>query len=166
MYNRKNWIAVNIVFLSLLMFLPVAQAQRQDIESQKCYVQIWNVVTSSPEMSVFTYDQKGIMQSSNESKLFDNWTDHTVGIVKSISGKASWNGFAKETAPDGEFIIWELYGDSESKTTTGKAIYGTGKWKNVKGERKTSTIASGRPFVPNSTLAMCLKVVGWIELPK
>ena len=166
MCNRKNWIAVTIVFLSLVMFIPVAQAQRQDFESRKCYVQILNVITSSPELNIFTYDQKGILQSAHESKLFDNWTDHTVGVVKVIGGKATWNGFAKETAPDVEFIIWEFYGDSESKTTTGKAIYGTGKWKNVKGERKTSTIASGRPLVPNSTLTMCLKVVGWIELPK
>jgi hypothetical protein len=166
MFNRKNWIAVTVVILGLFMFIPVAQAQRQDLEIRKCFVQILNVVNISPELGIFTYDQKGIMQSTHESKLFDNWTDHTVGVVKNIGGKMSWNGFSKEIAPDGEFIIWEFYGDNESKTTTSKPIYGTGKWKDVKGERKSQTIASGRPIVPNSTFATCLKLVGWIELPK
>jgi hypothetical protein len=86
-----------------------------------------------------------------------------VLVVKRIDGKASWNGVTKALAPDGEFIIWEFSGDSQGGSTT-KAIYGTGKWKGVKGELKAKRITS-KPIAPN-TDQWCEKAVGWIELPK
>ena len=45
---------------------------------------------------------------------------HPVGVLKRAGGKWSWNGFDKAMAPDGDFIIWEYYGDSESGTTLGR----------------------------------------------
>ncbi len=166
MFHHRYWITLTIVIFGLAMFVPVAQAQRQDFETRQCNVQIFNPVHSTPELGFASYDQKGILQSTHESKLFDNWTLHLVAVVKRVGDKASWNGFSKEMAPDGEFIIWEFYGDSESRTTIAKPIYGTGKWKDVKGERKSQVITSGKPIIPNSTIAMCQKQVGWIELPK
>jgi hypothetical protein len=167
MFHRRNWIAVTVVILGLVMFIPVAQAQRQDFETRQCSVQIFNVVHFTPELGISSYDQKSIIQSTHESKLFDNWTVHLVAILKRIDRKASWIAFSKEMGPDGEFIIWECYGDNESGTsvTTAKPIYGTGKWKGVKGERKSQVITAGKPIVPN-TGQFCQKQVGWIELAK
>jgi hypothetical protein len=152
------------------MFIPVAQAQRQDFECRQCSVGTYNAVHSTPELGISSYDQKGIMQSTHESKLFDNWTLHLVTVQKRVGGKMSWNGFSKEMGPDGEFIIWEFYGDSESGTTTAKPIYGTGKWKGVKGERKSKLITTAKPILPSTfqahtTFQFCQKQVGWIELP-
>lgn len=76
----------------------------------------------------------------------------------------SWNGFTKTLAPDGEFIIWEFSGDTQGGTNT-KALYGSGKWKGVKGEYNGKRITSGKPIDPN-TDQFCEKVVGWIELAK
>jgi hypothetical protein len=81
-----------------------------------------------------------------------------------MEGKASWNGITKTMARDGEIIIWEFSEDSQSGTIT-KAIYGTGKWKGVKGEYKAKRITAAKPIAPN-TDQYCEKVVGWIELPK
>ncbi len=165
MSYRRNWIAVSVVILGLVMFIPVAQAQRQDFENRQCSAQVFSVVHSSPEIAVMSVDQKSIIQSTHESKLFDNWTLHLVGVWKKMDGKWSWNGLSKEMGPDGEFIIWEYYGDSESKTTTAKPIYGTGKWKGIKGERKSQAITAGKPIV-QGTAQFCQKQVGWIEISK
>jgi len=166
MFYQRNWVAVIVVILGFAMFIPVAQAQRQDYEGVLCSAQTGSAVQASPgEIYVGSFEQKGIFQSTHESKLFDNWTGHAVGVVKGQSGKWSWNGFHKGMGPDGDFIIYEFSGDSQSGITTAKAIYGTGKWKGVKGEVKFNRITKGKPIVPY-TDQFCEKQVGWIELPK
>ncbi len=164
MFIRRNCIAVTTVILGLIMFVPVAQAQRQDFETVQCNVGTVNPVHVSPDLAITSWDQKGITQSTHESKLFDNWTRHTIHVYKRIDGKVSWNGFTKALAPDGEFIIWEFSGDSQSGTTA-KVIYGTGKWKGVKGEGKLNKLTSGKRIAPNIE-PNCDKAVGWIEFPK
>ncbi len=164
MYHHRCWIALTIVILGLAMFVPVAQGQRQEFESIQCNALTFNVVHFSPEIAIMGDDQKGIIQSTHESKLFDNWTLHLVGVQKKVDGKWSWNGLMKETGPDGEFIIWEFSGDEKSGTM-GKPIYGTGKWKGIKGERKRTLITAGKPIVQGTSQA-CQKQVGWIELAK
>ena len=164
MSYRRNWIPVVVVILGLAMFVPVAQAQRQEFEGVLCSAQTFNVAHSSPEVTIMSFDQKSIYQSTGENKLFDNWTSHGFGVVKNQGGKASWNGFYKMMASDGEFIIGEFYGDSESETT-GHPIYGTGKWKSIKSEYKSKRITTGKPIV-QSTAQFCEKVVGWFELSK
>jgi len=162
MFYRKNLIAVTVVIFGLIMFIPNAQAQRQEFEVTQCYAATINPVHSSPDLGISSLDCKGITQSTHESKLFDNWTRHMVLVVRRMGGKHSWNGVTKAMAPDGEFIIWEFSGDSQAGSIT-KAVYGTGKWKDVKGELKAKRITS-KPIAPN-TDQWCEKAVGWIELP-
>jgi hypothetical protein len=165
MLHRGKWTIGIVLVLGLAVFIPVAHAQRQDFKSRQCSVTTYSVVHRSPEVTILSGDQKGILQSIHESKLFDNWTLHLVGVWKGIDGKWNWNGLMKEMAPDGEFVIWEFYGDSESKTTTAKPIYGSGKWKDIKGERKSRLITAGKPIVQGID-QFCQEQIGWIELPK
>jgi len=164
MSYRRNWIAMTVVILGLAMFIPVAQAQRQEVEIIICLADTYNIAHFSPEVAIMTCDSKSIWRSTHENKLFDNWTGHAVGVVEMVGGKSSWHMCVKGMAPDGEFIIAELTGDSESGSTW-KPVYGTGKWKGVKGETKGKTITAGKPIV-QGTAQMCEKYVGWIELPK
>jgi hypothetical protein len=165
MLHHRIGIIMIVVILSLAWFVPLAQAQRQDFESRQCAAQTFNVAHFSSEIAIFSNDTKGIIQSTHESKLFDNWTFHLVGVHKGVDGsKWTWNGFMKEMGPDGEFIIWEYYGGNESGTMA-KPIYGSGKWKGVKGERKSTVITAGKPIVQGSA-QVCQKQVGWIELAK
>ena len=164
MSYRKNWIAMVVVILGLLMFIPVAQAERQDYEIVECGTYTYNVVHFSPEMTILSFDKKSIQQSTHENKLFDNWTGHTVGVITGMSGKWSSHSFSKKMGPDGEFIVWEVYDDPESGIT-GKLIYGSGKWKGIKGETKGKKITTGKPIV-QGTDQSCFKFVGWIELPQ
>ena len=165
MFYRKNWIAMIVVILGLVMFVPVAQAERQDFECITCNAETWNIVHLSPEVGIISGDSKSIFQSTHPSKLFDNWTRHMVYVRKRVEGKASWSGFTKEMGPDGDFIIWEFYGDSESGQSTTKAVYGSGKWKGVKGERKAKMITKGKG-IAKGTFQYCDRIIGWIELPK
>ena len=165
MFYRRNWIAVIVVILGLIMFMPDAQAQRQEFEGISCAATTGITVQASPgEIYVGSFEGKGIFRSTHESKLFDNSTFHQVGVLKAAGGKMSWNGFYKGMMPDGDFIIWEFSGDSQSGSTS-KAIYGTGKWKGVKGERKAKAITKGKP-IAQGTAQYCDRIVGWIELPK
>ena len=72
MFHRRNWIAVVVVILGLLMFTAVTQAQRQESEGIACYSQTRYFLHSSPEIAIFGFDQKGIYRSTDKSKLFDN----------------------------------------------------------------------------------------------
>jgi hypothetical protein len=164
MSYRRSWIPVTALILGSLMFIPVAQAQRQDFEAVQCNVATLNFVQSSPELAIYSLEQKGIIQSTHVSKLLDNWTRHGILVIKRIDDKMTYNGFLKTLAPDGEFIIWEVSGDNQVGSTV-KALYGSGKWKGVKGEYKSKIITSGKPIAPN-TNQFCEKAVGWIELAK
>lgn len=164
MFYRRSWIIVTIVILSLAMFIPIARAQQQDFELRVCGSTTLNVVHASPDFGISVWDQKGIIQSTPEKKLFDNWTQNCVFVMKGVPGDLNWKGVCKEMGPDSEFIVWEFTGDPKSGST-GKAIYGSGKWKGIKGERKAQGITQGKPIVPN-TFQGCNKIVGWIELAK
>jgi hypothetical protein len=163
MFYRRNWIAVIVVILGLTMFIPVAQAQRQDVENINCGATTYNVVQFSPEVAIMSYDAKAITQQST-IKLFENTTWHCVGVVKMVGGKSSWNSLCKSMSPDGEFIVWDGYGDSESGSTW-KAVYGTGKWKGIKSEGKSKVLTTVKPIV-QGTNQLCEKYIGWIELAK
>ncbi len=60
MFYRKNWIAGIVVVLGLVMFVPVAQAQRQEFEYVSCGANTYNVVHYTPEMAIMSYDGKWI----------------------------------------------------------------------------------------------------------
>jgi hypothetical protein len=164
MSYQKRWIAIFSIVVGFIMFNSVAHAQRQEFENRQCSNQVFSVVHSTPEVAIMSVDQKSIIQSTHDSKLFDNWTAHLVGVHKKVDGKWSWNGVMKEMAPDDEYIIWEYSGDIEAGTIA-RPIFGSGKWKGIKGERKSTIITAGKPIV-QGTSQVCQKQVGWIELPK
>jgi len=165
MFYRRNVIAVLVVILGLAMFVPVAQAQRQIIEGISCHSNTNTTVQAIPgEIYIGAFEGKGIFRSTHESKWADNNTYYQVGVVKGAGGKFSWNGFSKNLRTDGDIVIWEFSGDSESGTTQ-KVIYGTGKFKGAKGETKNKQITAGKPITPD-TNQVCQKVEGWIELVK
>jgi hypothetical protein len=164
MSYRKSWIILTIVSLSLAMFIPIARAQQQNFELRACSSTTLNVVHAASDFGISVWDQKGIIQSTHENKLFDNWTQNCVYVMKGVPGDFNWKGVCKDMGQDSEFIVWEFTGDAKSGST-GKAIYGSGKWKGIKGERKAQAITTGKPIAPN-TFQGCNKIVGWIELQK
>jgi hypothetical protein len=165
MSYRKSLITMAVVLSALVIFVPVAQAERQSFEGISCCVNTITPVQASPgEIYVGSFEGKCIQRSTKEKMLGDNGTVQQIGIVKTAGGKFFWNGFTKHMMPDGDIGISEFNGDSESGST-GKMIYGTGKWKGAKGEWKAKQITTGKPIIPN-TEQVCTKYEGWVEFAK
>ena len=164
MFNRRNWIAMMLVMLGLIMFVPAAQAEREEFEGISCYSNTHTPVQASPgEIYVGSFEGKGIVRRTNKPYLEN--TFHQVGVLKAQGGAWSWNGLQKSMFSDGDFIIWEFSGDSVSGVSTAKAIYGSGKYKGIKGEAKNKMITTAKPIVQGTEQA-CQQVVGWMELAK
>jgi hypothetical protein len=159
MSYRRNLITIVAMILGLVMFVPVAQAERQSFEGISCGVnnQTW---VQSDGIYIGSFEGKGIFRNTTDPTDIASYQQS--GVFKGVGGKWSWNGFSKTKRPNGDLSIWELTGDSTSGSSM-KLIYGTGRYKGAKGEQKSTMIANANPIVPN-TEQMCYKIVGWIEL--
>jgi hypothetical protein len=161
MSHLKSWIAMAVIILGLVMFVPVAQAEREEMEGIICFSNTFTTVQSTPgEIFVGSFEGKGINRISSTPSR--DLSFHSVGVIKGQGGKFTWNGFTKSLNPNGDFVIWEYSGDSAIGGAIMKAIYGTGKYKGVKGEAKSTTITKAKPIV-EGTMQECQKFGGWME---
>ncbi len=157
-----KWIMSLTIILSLTVFIPIAQAQ-QPYDITECYTFTFTILSEGESLRVLGYDAKGIVRSVHENKVFDNCTLHSVGIRRDMFGKAAAHGYFKYMDPDGDIFIME--GVATEEVATMKFIYGTGRWKGIKGEGKLSPITGGKPIIPG-TAQICYRHAGIFELPK
>lgn len=76
MYFKNVWKMVVIIVLSLVVFIPVAQAQ-QSYDITECYSFTSHTTLSEvPDLTIVGFDGKGIVRSNVENKVFDNFTLH------------------------------------------------------------------------------------------
>ncbi|MEW6187558.1 MAG: hypothetical protein AB1585_17655 [Thermodesulfobacteriota bacterium] len=165
MFNQKNLFSVLFVILGLVMVIPVAQAERQELEGIGCASNTFTTVQNNPgQIYIGTWEGKGIFRSTHKNKINDNNTFHQVGITKGSQafGGLFWHGYSKNMSQNGDFAIWEISGNNKDGSRS-KLIYGTGKYKDAKGEMMHKVITKGRPVVEN-TEQVCQQSVGWIEL--
>jgi hypothetical protein len=163
MFNRRNLIAMTVMIIGLFMFVPIAQAERQEFEGIACYSNTHTPIQASPgDIYIGGFEGKGIFRSI--SKPYFESTFHHTGVLKAQGGVYSWNGLQKNMRADGDFTISEFSGDSVSGATM-KLIYGTGRFKGATGEQKVTMITKAKPIVVG-TEQVCSQVVGWMELAK
>jgi hypothetical protein len=123
------------------------------------------VLQESQEIRILGLDAKGIVQSNHANKVFENCTIHTVGIRMDMKGNSVAHGYFKYMDPDGDIFIMEGIMPEGEKAATMKFIYGTGKWKGIKGEGKDRLITRGKAITPG-TAQICFRHTGSFELPK
>lgn len=152
------------IILGLTTFVPVAWAQ-QPYDITECYSFVLSVLQESQEMRILGLDAKGIVQSNHVNKVFDNCTVQTMGIRMDTKGSSVAHGYFKYMDRDGDIFIMEGIMAEGEKGATMKFIYGTGKWKGIKGEGKDQQITRGKPITPG-TAQMCFRHTGTFELPK
>ena len=157
-----KWIMSVAIILGLTMFGLVARAQ-EPYDITECYTFTFTILSESESLRVLGYDAKGIVRSVHEGKVFDNCPLHSVGIRRAMSGKAAAHGYFKYMDPDGDIFIME--GIATEEAATMKFIYGTGRWKGIKGEGKLRPITGGKPIIPG-TAQICYRHTGTFELPK
>jgi hypothetical protein len=163
MFSAKKWkISVAASVLTLSLIIPLAQAQ-QNYDITDCGSMTLTVNSASEELTIITFDFKGIARSNSENKIFDNCTVFHVGVARNTPGKTSAYGYSKYMDLDGDFVVMESI--REGSEIRCKFLQGTGKWKGIKGEGKVQRITVGRPITPG-TSQYCTRDIGTFELPK
>jgi len=64
-----------VILFSLLLFLPVAQAE-QPFDFTRCGSSTQTILLATKELTVMSGDFKGITMSNHANKVFDNMTAH------------------------------------------------------------------------------------------
>jgi len=159
--NRWKMSVVGFV-LGMSLMIPVAQAEQQ-YDITDCGSMTFTLNSESDELTIITFDFKGISRSNSENKIFDNCTVFYVGVARTMPGMSTAYGYSKYMDSDGDFVVMESI--REGAETHCKFLQGTGKWKGIKGEGKLRRIAVGRPISPG-TSQYCTRHIGTFELPK
>ena len=156
-------IAVCVVFV---VFIPVAQAG-EPIDITYCLSLTTTMVSETPELSIGSFDFKGIARSNLANKAFDNLTFHGIGVGRDVGDKRKHRyGYIKFMDPDGDILITENLRALDAETESDwNFLQGTGKWKGIKGGGKLRSVAGGKPIAPG-TQQGCIRMTGIFELPK
>jgi hypothetical protein len=162
----NRWIMGVAVAFSVIISIPAAQAE-QPFDITLCgSTTSTAVLMESAELKINTFEGKGIARSNIESKSFDNCSYHLLGVAYIAGEKATMYGHAKFMDPDGDIVVQENFRPFGSKAeATWKFIYGTGKWKGIKGSGKSRRAATAKPITPDS-LQHCMRMTGTYELSK
>ncbi len=160
-YKRIMYV---VIIWGLIIFVPVARAQ-QPYDITECYSFVISALQESQEIRIGSLDAKGIVQSNHVNKVFDNCTVQTMGIRMDTKGSSVAHGYFKYMDRDGDIFIMEGTWAEGEKAATMKFIYGTGKWKGIKGEGKDRLITRGKAITPG-TAQICFRHTGSFELPK
>lgn len=135
--TKKWWITSAAMALGLFLLITAAQAE-QPYDITTCGSATNTVLFSSEDLTIISFESKGISISNHENKAFDNNTFQCAGVIQIASGKPSGDMFCKFLDPDGDVTLGESTLDGAEGTW--KFIYGTGKWKGISGEVKTGQL--------------------------
>ena len=163
MIRRILWkLGILIIAFVFFTFISASQAE-QHYDVTDCGSMTFTLHAESTELTIRTFEFRGITRSTSDIKVFDNCTVFYVGIAKNSPTKGTAYGYSKYLAPDGDYVIMESI--REDDVTTMKFLQGTGKWKGIEGGGTLRRIAVGKPIVPG-TSQYCTRHIGTFELPK
>ena len=154
-----------ICLLGLASLAPMVNAEEIPISLLSCRSGEISILSASKELTVLSFELKGIDQGLDGDKTFENFTHRCIGIQRIRNGETWSVGNCKYMDPEGDFFIVEWDGQSGGKPLPWKYIRGTGKWKGIKGGGTAQTVTRGKPIV-DGTFQSCSKIKGTYELPK
>jgi hypothetical protein len=165
MFFSSFWKMGVTIILGLVMFIPVAQAE-EPFDITFCgSTRVTETLSESQDLTITTFEGKGAVRSNLANKAFDNCSYHLLGTSLNIGGKMTNFGYSKYMDSDGDFVVQENFYPLGATEATWKFLYGTGKWKGIKGSGKTIPIIRPKPIAPG-TRQGCLRSTGTFELPK
>jgi len=169
MGNKRRVIRFAIVLSIFVVIgsgpLNLARSAEQVYDVDACVSMELSTLVRSQEITILSWDAKGIMRSNHESKVFDNCTVHTHGVMRWEGKIATVYGYMKYLAPDGDYVIFRYEKNPDEKAATTTLLAGTGKWKGITGGGKAVRIAAGKPVVEGTT-QFCNNHKGKFTLPK
>jgi hypothetical protein len=171
MYCKKSVIGFVAVFsicaVIILGSSPLnpAKCAEQDYDVNACVSCDMKVLFQSAEITFVSSDCKGIMLSKIESKIFDNCTVHSQGVM-AIEGKnMTVYTRMRYLDPNGDFVIFRYTQNPGEKSATTTLLMGTGKWKGITGGGKATLITQGKPAA-EGTVQFCNNHKGTFTVPK
>ena len=171
MYYKKGFpifaVALSIGAFILLgsSALNPAECAEQGYDVTSCVSLDMSPLVQSQEITIGTYDCKGIMRSNNGSKVFDNFTIHGQGVARYEGKNITVYGYLKYLDPDGDYVIFRYTQNPGEQAATTTLLMGTGKWKGIAGGGKATRITKGKP-VAAGTVQFCNNHKGTFTLPK
>jgi hypothetical protein len=163
--DKRRIMDVFTIVFCLILPLSVAQAG-EPIDLTYCLSMTTTMVSETPELSIHSFDFKGIARSNLDNKAFDNLTFHGIGVGRDLADKKIHRyGYIKFMDPDGDILITENLRTLDGPDATWNFLQGTGKWKGIKGGGQLRRAAGGKPITPG-TVQGCMRMTGTFELPK
>ena len=164
-FIKRLLIEALVIAFGLVMFISITQAQ-QPFDITFCgSTTITQTVLESKDLTITTFEGKGTVRSNPENKAFDNSSYHLLGVSLQMADKVSNFGYSRYMDSDGDFVVQENLRSPDATEATWKFLYGTGKWKGIKGSGKTTVVTRPKPIAPR-TRQGCLRSTGTFELPK
>ena len=151
-----------IALFAIFVFVSTTQAQ-EAFESTACYSGTATMLYSSKELTVMSFELKGIVRSNTNSEIFNNASEMVVGQACKMGDEITQRGFAKYLYLNGDVIIMEW--DGKANDGTWKLLLGTGKWEGIKGSGTWSILQRVKPIAPGTSQG-CRVFKGTYELPK
>ena len=151
-----------IGIFTFILFIVTAQAE-QPIDCTLCSSWTLTTIVESGDLTVMSYESKGIVLDNMESKFWDSDTVHGIGLMKIDKGKLTGSFIQKHLDPSGDFYVLE--GSLVGTEVSWKFIYGTGKFTGITGGGKSLRFTKGKPVSPGTSQS-CVKVTGTYELKK
>jgi len=141
MISDKRWIVeASAIVFGLVMFIPFAHAEPIDITY--CLSMTTIMVSETQELSINSFDFKGIARSNLENKAFDNLTFHGIGVGRDLADKRRHRyGYIKFMDPDGDILVTENIRTLDAGPDSDwNFLQGTGKWRGIRGEGNSALL--------------------------
>jgi hypothetical protein len=161
----RIWSFVGI--FALVMFVPVAQAEEPIDFTQ--YASCRFAPLSEDKESMFgTFECIGITRSNQENKVFENMGLREVGFFNNVGAQSTAFSYTKYMDSDGDLVMMKFSesGPTEQPEGTWEILYGTGKWKDIKGSGKHVHLSKTKPINPDTAQGSVARNTGTFELSK
>ena len=150
----------------MVMLIPAVQAEEPNDFTQYASC-TFTPVSEDKEFRFSSFECIGITRSNQENKIFENMSVLDVGVARREGGQSTVYSLTKYMDRDGDYVIMEFTesGPPERLEGTWKMLYGTGKWKGIKGSGKHLHVGGGKPIKPGTGQGY-VRNTGTFELPK
>ena len=149
------------ILMALVLFVSFAHAE-ESYNMISCWSGDYTMISSSEELTIYSFDLKGVSRKIDENEAFHNWSFHLIGTAKIVSGKYSSTYYGKWLSPEGDMVFGE--GDRSGGQGSWTFIGGTGKWKGISGGGTNENV-NIKPVMKGTTQG-CSIATGKFELPK
>jgi len=137
------------LFLTALGFLSfTSPAWSESFDTVCCGSANYTLLSTAKELVLVGYEGKGISTVNDPKSIFYKCTWQAVGVTQVKDGIPSWVEYRKYMDSDGDIFYVDLTGTGNEGSI--KFHQGTGKFRGIKGEGKTTEVIRGKAITPGT----------------